>query len=133
MVNLGFFCSLILKFWISLLRMPEILFDIRSNISVDVCLDVLAQNLIDSCLLNLNENGQPKLTKDSSTSKLLSARDIVNYQQMIAQYCKDISMLPSIKEGDIIAYMKDVSKVIFTIGRVMIFLNYYYYFLTLDI
>lgn len=93
--------------------MPEILFDIRSNISVDVCLDVLAQNLTDSCSLNLNENGQPKLSKDSSTSKLLSARDIVNYQQMIAQYCKDISMLPSIKEGDIIAYMKDVSKVIY--------------------
>ena len=35
--------------------MPEILFDIQSNISIDVCLDVLAQNLIDTCRHHHNQ------------------------------------------------------------------------------
>lgn len=116
--------------------MPEILFDMRSNISIDVCLDALAQNLIDACesngsdnngnncSSNINNNNNPmannsstlmgKLGKDSPPSKLLCARDIANYKQIINQYYKDISLLPSIKESDIIAYMKDVSKVMFS-------------------
>lgn len=79
---------------------------------------MLAQNLIDasSCSTSeLNTNAGHRLGKDSPPSKLLSARDIPNYQQMITQYYSDISMLPSIKESDIMAYMKDVSKVSFPI------------------
>ncbi|KAH7644557.1 plexin-b [Dermatophagoides farinae] len=138
--------SLILRFWVTILRMPEILFDIQSNISIDVCLDVLAQNLIDTCrhhhnqlIMNDNnnnnngngnvsngshsssnnnnnnndENNGKIFNKDpnnSSSSKLLYARDNANYQKIINEYYKDISLLPSIKESDIIAYMKDVSK-----------------------
>ncbi|KAH9425398.1 hypothetical protein DERP_006006 [Dermatophagoides pteronyssinus] len=134
--------SLILRFWVTILRMPEILFDIQSNISIDICLDILAKNLIDTCETNLiinndnvgggvncsigvnnnnnlanqnNNNNSTLLGKlsnnnNSSTNKLLNTRDLINYQQIINQYYNDISLLPSIQESDIIAYMKDVSK-----------------------
>ena len=50
--------------------MPEILFDIQSNISIDVCLDVLAQNLIDTCRhhhnqLIMNDNNSEEENKNS--------------------------------------------------------------------
>lgn len=108
--------SLILRFWITLLRTPEILFDIRSTVSIDVCLEVLAQSLIDASNNQFTESATSsshRLGKDSPPSKLLSARDIPNYQAMIRQYYNDIAMLPSIKESDIMAYMNDVSKVCF--------------------
>lgn len=134
--------------------MPEILFDIQSNISIDICLDILAKNLIDTCETNLiinndnvgggvncsigvnnnnnlanqnNNNNSTLLGKlsnnnNSSTNKLLNTRDLINYQQIINQYYNDISLLPSIQESDIIAYMKDVSKV----TNIKLFINNFY-------
>lgn len=87
------------------------IFDVGSTVSIDVCLEVLVSNLADACT-NLSENSSLRLGKESPSSKLLFARDMPAYQQMILQYYKDVSSLPSINEGDIMAYMKDVSKVI---------------------
>lgn len=112
-IGSNLFClnSLITRYWINLLRLPEMIFDVGSTVSIDVCLEVLVSNLAEACT-NLSENSALRLGKDSPSSKLLFARDIPAYQQMILQYYKDVSSLPSINEGDIMAYMKDVSKVI---------------------
>lgn len=50
-------------------------------------------------------------SESSQTSKLLFGRDIAAYRALIGQYYADIALLPPISEGDILAYMKDVSKV----------------------
>ncbi|KPM08390.1 plexin-B-like protein 4 [Sarcoptes scabiei] len=122
--------SLVQRFWVQILRHREILFDISARKSIDVCFDVLAQNLLDACsLISSNDTSTMsatattntslttndytsslKLNKDSPATKLLCARDVIGLQQLIHQYYRDIQSLPSINEADIIAYMKDLSK-----------------------
>lgn len=53
---------------------------LQSN-SVDSCLSVIAQALMESC-----STSDLKLSKDSPSSKLLFAKDISNYQELVRGY-----------------------------------------------
>ncbi len=50
--------------------------------------------------------------QNCSPSKLLFARDIAAYRALIGQYYADVAQLPPISEAELLAYMKEVSKVI---------------------
>lgn len=107
-VNLWKTNTLVTRFWASLVRCPEFMLDVGSTVSMDSCLQVLVSNLIDACT-NLNDNCLLRLGKESPSSKLLFARDMPAYQEMMLQYYKDVACLPAINEADVIAYMHDVS------------------------
>jgi len=44
-----FLCSLLLRFWVNIIKNPEFLFDIHKSHIVDSCLSIIAQTFMDSC------------------------------------------------------------------------------------
>jgi len=79
----GRVCSLPLRFWVNVIKNPEFVFDVHKTSAVDSCLSVIAQTLMDSCSVS-----EQKLGKDSSSSKLLYARDIPKYRKWVERYLR---------------------------------------------
>ncbi|XP_007955389.1 plexin-B3 [Orycteropus afer afer] len=77
--------SLLLRFWVNTLKNPQLIFDVRVSDNVDAVLAVLAQTFIDSCTLS-----EHKVGRDSPVNKLLYAREIPRYKQMVEKYYRDI-------------------------------------------
>ncbi|MBZ3872985.1 Plexin-B3 [Sciurus carolinensis] len=77
--------SLLLRFWVNALKNPQLLFDVRVSDNVDAILAVIAQTFIDSCTLS-----EHKVGRDSPVNKLLYAREIPRYKQMVEKYYADI-------------------------------------------
>ena len=73
--------SLPLRFWVNVVKNPQFVFDVDKSSGVDSCLSVVAQTLMDSCSVS-----EQKLGKDSSSSKLLYARDIPKYRKWVDRY-----------------------------------------------
>jgi len=73
--------SLPLRFWVNVVKNPQFVFDVDKSSAVDSCLSVVAQTLMDSCSVS-----EQKLGKDSSSSKLLYARDIPKYRTWVDRY-----------------------------------------------
>ena len=72
--------SLQLRFWVNLIKNPDILFDINKSGTVDACLSIIGQTLIDACSVS-----EQTLTKDSPSNKLLYAKDIPTYKEWVAR------------------------------------------------
>uniref|UniRef100_A0A8C5WZ14 Plexin B1 n=1 Tax=Laticauda laticaudata TaxID=8630 RepID=A0A8C5WZ14_LATLA len=70
--------SLPLRFWINIIKNPQFVFDVQTSDNVDAVLLVIAQTFMDSCTL-----ADHKLGRDSPINKLLYARDIPRYKQMV--------------------------------------------------
>ncbi|XP_004717659.2 plexin-B3 isoform X2 [Echinops telfairi] len=77
--------SLLLRFWVNTLKNPQVIFDVRVSDNVDASLAVVAQTFIDSCTLS-----EHKVGRDSPVNKLLYAREIPRYKQMVEKYYADI-------------------------------------------
>ncbi|XP_006877284.1 PREDICTED: plexin-B3 [Chrysochloris asiatica] len=77
--------SLLLRFWVNTLKNPQFIFDVRVSDNVDAILAVIAQTFIDSCTLS-----EHKVGRDSPVNKLLYAREIPRYKQMVEKYYADI-------------------------------------------
>ncbi|KAF6390656.1 plexin B3 [Rhinolophus ferrumequinum] len=77
--------SLLLRFWVNTLKNPQLIFDVRVSDNVDAILAVIAQTFIDSCTLS-----EHKVGRDSPVNKLLYAREIPRYKQMVERYYSDI-------------------------------------------
>ncbi|XP_004598952.2 plexin-B3 [Ochotona princeps] len=77
--------SLLLRFWVNALKKPQLLFDVRVSDNVDAILAVIAQTFIDSCTIS-----EHKVGRDSPVNKLLYAREIPRYKQMVEKYYADI-------------------------------------------
>ncbi|XP_038060883.1 plexin-A2-like [Patiria miniata] len=89
-----------LRFWVNLIMNPTILFDINKTDTVDACVSIIGQTLIDSCSVS-----EQHLTKDSPSNKLLYAKDIPQYKQWVAKYYKDISDMASVSDQDMSAML----------------------------
>ncbi|XP_022109096.1 plexin-A2-like [Acanthaster planci] len=89
-----------LRFWVNLIMNPTVLFDINKTDTVDACVSIIGQTLIDSCSVS-----EQHLTKDSPSNKLLYAKDIPQYKQWVAKYYKDINDMPSISDQDMSAML----------------------------
>ena len=51
------------------------------------------------------------LSQDSPTNKLLFAKDIPHYKQLVEKYFHDIKSLPPVSDQDLNAYLAEVSRV----------------------
>jgi plexin A len=96
--------SLLLRFWVNILKNPEFLFDINKSHIVDSCLSVIAQTFMDSCSTH-----EQRLGKDSPSSKLLYAKDIPRYRRLVCEFYKGVQDLPSISDLDMSLLMSEHS------------------------
>ncbi|XP_077185730.1 plexin-B3 isoform X3 [Paroedura picta] len=77
--------SLLLRFWVNTLKNPQFIFDVRVSDNVDANLSVIAQTFIDACT-----TAEHKVGRDSPVNKLLYAREIPQYKQMVEKHYADI-------------------------------------------
>lgn len=77
--------SLLLRFWVNVLKNPQLIFDVQVSDNEDAILAVIAQTFIDSCMVS-----EHKVGRDSPVNKLLYAREIPRYKQMVEKYYADI-------------------------------------------
>ncbi|XP_043935226.1 plexin-B3-like [Protopterus annectens] len=77
--------SLLLRFWVNILKNPQFIFDVHVSDNVDAILSVIAQTFIDSCTTS-----EHKVGRDSPVNKLLYAREIPRYKQLVEKYYLDI-------------------------------------------
>ncbi|XP_051914630.1 plexin-B3 isoform X1 [Hippocampus zosterae] len=77
--------SLPLRFWVNILKNPQFVLDVQVTDSIDAVLSVIAQTFIDACTTS-----EHKVGRDSPVNKLLYAREIPRYKQLVERYYSDI-------------------------------------------
>ncbi|KAI3357204.1 hypothetical protein L3Q82_015660 [Scortum barcoo] len=97
--------SLPLRFWINILKNPQFIFDVQASDHVDAVLSVIAQTFMDSCTI-----AEHKLGRDSPINKLLYARDIPRYKQMVERYYADIRQTISASDQDMNSALAELSR-----------------------
>ncbi|XP_062544839.1 plexin-B isoform X1 [Armigeres subalbatus] len=96
--------SLPLRFWVNFIKNPDFIFDINKSPSVDACLSVIAQTFMDSC-----STTEYRLGKDSPSNKLLFAKDLPQYREMVANFYTEIAHMPQISDQDMCTAMQQLS------------------------
>uniref|UniRef100_A0A4W4HQZ0 Plexin-B1 n=1 Tax=Electrophorus electricus TaxID=8005 RepID=A0A4W4HQZ0_ELEEL len=97
--------SLPLRFWINVLKNPQFIFDVQASDNVDAVLSVIAQTFMDSCTI-----ADHKLGRDSPINKLLYARDIPRYKQMVEKYYADIKQTISASDQEMNSALAELSR-----------------------
>ncbi|KAL6120090.1 plxnb1 [Pungitius sinensis] len=97
--------SLPLRFWINILKNPQFIFDVQTSDHVDAVLSVIAQTFMDSCTI-----ADHKLGRDSPINKLLYARDIPRYKQMVESYYTDIRQTISASDQEMNSALAELSR-----------------------
>ncbi|XP_066996957.2 plexin-B isoform X2 [Anabrus simplex] len=96
--------SLPLRFWVNFIKNPDFIFDINKTTTVDSCLSVIAQTFMDSC-----STTEHRLGKDSPSNKLLFAKDIPHYREMVSHFYCDVQKLPQITDQEMSTAMQQLS------------------------
>ncbi|CAB1330212.1 unnamed protein product [Coregonus sp. 'balchen'] len=97
--------NLPLRFWINILKNPQFIFDVQASDHVDAVLSVIAQTFMDSCTI-----AEHKLGRDSPINKLLYARDIPRYKQMVERYYADIRQTISASDQEMNSALAELSR-----------------------
>ncbi|XP_016533798.1 plexin-B1 isoform X2 [Poecilia formosa] len=97
--------SLPLRFWINIIKNPQFIFDVQVSDHVDAVLSVIAQTFMDSCTI-----ADHKLGRDSPINKLLYARDIPRYKQMVERYYADIRQTISASDQEMNSALAELSR-----------------------
>uniref|UniRef100_A0A672SLY5 Plexin-B1 n=1 Tax=Sinocyclocheilus grahami TaxID=75366 RepID=A0A672SLY5_SINGR len=97
--------SLPLRFWINIVKNPQFIFDVQVSDNVDAVLSVIAQTFMDSCTTT-----EHKLGRDSPINKLLYARDIPRYKQMVERYYADIKQTISASDQEMNSALAELSR-----------------------
>ncbi|CAC5406678.1 PLXNA [Mytilus coruscus] len=97
--------SLLLRFWVNIIKNPDFVFDIHKTNIVDSCLSVVAQCFMDSC-----STSDQNLSKDSPSNKLLFAKDIPVFKKSVSKYFEDIQRMPAVSDQDLNAHLAEVSR-----------------------
>ncbi|XP_055371957.1 plexin-B isoform X2 [Condylostylus longicornis] len=96
--------SLPLRFWVNFIKNPDFIFDINKTTTVDACLSVIAQTFMDAC-----STTEHRLGKDSPSNKLLFAKDIPQYREMVKQFYSEVANLPQISDQEMGTAMQQLS------------------------
>lgn len=88
--------SLPLRFWVSVLRNPDFVFDVEKSSLVDPCLAVIAQVFIDGCSTHKQQLGL-----DSSSAKLLFANEMQNYKTQMNGFYASIQRMPPVDRNSL--------------------------------
>ncbi|XP_069792806.1 plexin-B1-like isoform X2 [Narcine bancroftii] len=97
--------SLPLRFWINIIKNPHFTFNVQVSDNVDAMLSVIAQTFMDSCTI-----AEHKLGRDSPINKLLYARDIPRYKQMVERYYADIRQTISASDQEMNSALAELSR-----------------------
>ncbi|XP_072510865.1 plexin-B1 isoform X5 [Notamacropus eugenii] len=97
--------SLPLRFWINIIKNPQFVFDVQTSDNMDAVLLVIAQTFMDACTL-----ADHKLGRDSPINKLLYARDIPRYKQMVERYYADIRQTISASDQEMNSALAELSR-----------------------
>uniref|UniRef100_T1IKW3 Uncharacterized protein n=1 Tax=Strigamia maritima TaxID=126957 RepID=T1IKW3_STRMM len=90
-----------LRFWVHMLMHPNYIFDMAANQAVDECLGVISQAFMESF-----STTEHRLGKDSPTDKLLFAKDIPHYRELLKQFYSRIQQLPQITDQEMNSTMQ---------------------------
>lgn len=93
-----------LRFWINFIKNPDFIFDVEKAPTVEASLGVVMQTLMDSC-----STSEQRLGKDSPSSKLLFAKDIPHYRNLVSKFYADIKNLPPISDQEMNSAMQQLS------------------------
>ncbi|ODM99641.1 Plexin-B [Orchesella cincta] len=93
-----------LRFWINFIKNPDFVFDVEKSPTVEASLSVIMQTLMDSCATS-----EQRLGKDSPSSKLLFAKDIPHYRNLVSKFYTDIRNLPQISDQEMNSAMQQLS------------------------
>ncbi|KAM3911803.1 plexin-B3 isoform 2-T3 [Leptodactylus fuscus] len=96
--------SLMQRFWVLILKNPQMVFDIEVSENVDSILSVIAQTFIDSCTVS-----EHKVGRDSPVNKLLYAREIPRYKQLVEKYYADIADTTPASYQEMNSYLTELS------------------------
>lgn len=96
--------SLPLRFWVNLIKNPDFIFDINKTATVDSSLSVIAQTFMDACSLT-----EHRLCKDSPSNKLLFAKDLPSYRDMVIHFYQAVSTLPQVTDQELSTSMQQLS------------------------
>uniref|UniRef100_A0A146MHQ7 Plexin-B n=2 Tax=Lygus hesperus TaxID=30085 RepID=A0A146MHQ7_LYGHE len=96
--------SLPLRFWVNFIKNPDFIFDINKTTTVDSCLSVIAQTFMDAC-----STTDHRLGKDSPSNKLLFAKDIPQYREMVSKFYCDVALIPQITDQELSTAMQQLS------------------------
>ncbi|XP_007533648.1 plexin-B1 isoform X1 [Erinaceus europaeus] len=97
--------SLPLRFWINIIKNPQFVFDVQTSDNMDAVLLVIAQTFMDACTL-----ADHKLGRDSPINKLLYARDIPRYKQMVERYYEDIRQSLPASDQELNSILAELSR-----------------------
>ncbi|XP_050783133.1 plexin-B3 isoform X4 [Gopherus flavomarginatus] len=97
--------SLLLRFWVGVVRNPQLLFDVRVPDNVDAALSVIGQTLIDACT-----PGQHSVGRDSPVNKLLYAREIPRYKELVEKYYAEIRQAPPATYQELNSALTELSR-----------------------
>nr|XP_025046132.1 plexin-B1-like isoform X1 [Pelodiscus sinensis]XP_025046133.1 plexin-B1-like isoform X1 [Pelodiscus sinensis] len=97
--------SLPLRFWVNIIKNPQFVFDVQTSDNMDAVLLVIAQTFMDSCTV-----ADHKLGRDSPINKLLYARDIPRYKQMVERYYADIRQTISASDQEMNSALAELSR-----------------------
>ncbi|CAI8038569.1 Plexin-A4 [Geodia barretti] len=98
--------SLFLRFWVSLIKNPDFVFDIHKSATVDACLTIIAQAYIDAC-----STSEMKYNKNTPSAKLLYVNEVRSYKQEVQQYYSTVQSLPKLSSHDMSEYLRETAQV----------------------
>ncbi|XP_025069463.1 plexin-B3 isoform X1 [Alligator sinensis] len=98
--------SLLLRFWVRVVRDPRMLLDVRVPPSVDASLGVVAQTLMDAC----TAPAQHQVGRDSPVNKLLYAREIPRYRELVDRYYAEVRQAPPVTYQEMNAALTKMSQ-----------------------
>ena len=98
--------SVPLRFWITLIKNPQFVFDVEQTPATELNLSIVAQTLMSSCM---PQTGEP-VSKEAPSHRLLFARDINDYRGMINDWYDRVQRMPPVTNQDLNCFMHGLSQ-----------------------
>merc|ERR1739838_324472 len=93
------------RFWVTILKNPESVFDIEKPDTIASSMTVITQTFIDACAIT-----EQRPTKDSPINKQLYAKEIPTYMQMVQDYYKNIKETSPVHEIELNNFLADIKE-----------------------
>ena len=97
--------SVPLRFWITLIKNPQFVFDVEQTPATELNLSIVAQTLMSACMPDC----QP-VSKEAPSHRLLFARDINDYRGMINDWYERVQRMPQVTDQDLNCFMHGLSQ-----------------------
>jgi len=98
--------SIPLRFWITLIKNPQFVFDVEQTAATELNLSIVAQTLMSSCM----PMTEPPVGKEAPSHRLLFARDINDYRGMINDWYDRVQRMPPVTTQDLNCFMHGLSQ-----------------------